>query len=350
MPPRSYPRGPLLNPKPEADESPSWTEGRCEVYRNDVFTDADGVPYRALEFINRGTFSDVFKCQMMCRPPLDVALKVFRSTPSYRGSAIREIRVHELLAGGPPLAGRDHVIEPFSTFEIGDHPCLVLPILTQFVFDHFEDRTSFSRIRSVIRNLLEAIHYVHACGLAHGDIKPDNMMYDQDGSGHIFLVDFGSAIQDFASVGRPIQTSFYRSPEVFLGMPVGPAIDLWSAGCVAAELFLGVPLFAYRNEDDIPFAMIAALGDMPPEIVHHGKNAGKYFAAGKPKEQPRDVCLQKHICKRQLAGRVTLDELVSGDDDETRHFRDFLRGLLSYDADERLSPDAALAHPFLHDQ
>jgi serine/threonine protein kinase len=172
-------------------------------------------------------------------------------------------------------------------------------------------------------------------------------VHDQDGSGHVFLVDFGSAIQDFASVGCPIQTSFYRSPEVFLGSPIGPAVDVWSAGCVAAELFLGVPLFAYANEDDIPFAMIAALGDMPREMVDTGRHAGKYFADGKPKEQPRDVCLQRHIFRGRLAGRVTLDELVSGDDEETRRFRDFLRGLLHYNAQKRLTPDAALAHPFL---
>ena len=62
-------------------------------------------------------------------------------------------------------------------------------------------------------------------------------------SGDIKLIDFGSACFENRTVYSYIQSRFYRSPEVVLGSPYSVAIDMWSFGCVAAELFLGLPLF-----------------------------------------------------------------------------------------------------------
>jgi dual specificity protein kinase YAK1 len=62
------------------------------------------------------------------------------------------------------------------------------------------------------------------------------------------VIDFGSACHERQTVYTYIQSRFYRSPEVLLGIPYNAAIDMWSLGCIAVELFLGLPLFPGTSE------------------------------------------------------------------------------------------------------
>ena len=64
------------------------------------------------------------------------------------------------------------------------------------------------------------------------------------------VVDFGSACRAHEPVYSYIQSRFYRAPEVLLGVPYTAAIDVWSLGCIAVELFLGLPLFPGVSEHD----------------------------------------------------------------------------------------------------
>ena len=67
-------------------------------------------------------------------------------------------------------------------------------------------------------------------------------------SPQIKVIDFGSACHERQTVYTYIQSRFYRSPEVLLGMSYTAAIDVWSLGCIAVELFLGLPLFPGTSE------------------------------------------------------------------------------------------------------
>lgn len=64
------------------------------------------------------------------------------------------------------------------------------------------------------------------------------------------IVDFGSACLENETVYSYIQSRFYRSPEVLLGIPYNGAIDMWSLGCIAFEMLLGLPLFPGVSEHD----------------------------------------------------------------------------------------------------
>lgn len=64
------------------------------------------------------------------------------------------------------------------------------------------------------------------------------------------VVDFGSACMENETVYSYIQSRFYRSPEVLLGIPYNGAIDMWSLGCIAFEMLLGLPLFPGVSEHD----------------------------------------------------------------------------------------------------
>lgn len=93
------------------------------------------------------------------------------------------------------------------------------------------------------RQILRSLCVLRGASVIHCDIKPENILLKSLDSGEVKLVDYGSACFEGRTVYSYIQSRFYRSPEVVLGHPYNGAIDVWSLGCVAAELFLGLPIF-----------------------------------------------------------------------------------------------------------
>lgn len=73
-----------------------------------------------------------------------------------------------------------------------------------------------------------------------------------------------------------IQSRFYRSPEVLMGLPYTAAIDMWSLGCICAELFIGLPIFPGSSEYDQLRRIVEVLGP-PPKVMYVGVNTSKYF-------------------------------------------------------------------------
>jgi serine/threonine protein kinase len=93
----------------------------------------------------------------------------------------------------------------------------------------------------------------------------------------IKLIDFGSACFEGQSTHTYIQSRFYRSPEVLLGLPYDSAIDMWSLGCVAAELFLGLPILPGVHEHD-QLSRICEMISCPSDwMLEQGSSASKFF-------------------------------------------------------------------------
>ncbi|CAD6270310.1 unnamed protein product [Miscanthus lutarioriparius] len=109
--------------------------------------------------------------------------------------------------------------------------------------------------RRVMRRLLEGVAAMHARGLLHRDLKPDNVLLD--GRGGVKICDFGlSRAADNGTGGAPytagVATLWYRAPELILGSADYDAgVDTWALGCIMAELLAGgAPLFPGRSEMD----------------------------------------------------------------------------------------------------
>jgi len=102
---------------------------------------------------------------------------------------------------------------------------------------------SIGLLRLFLAQILEGLDVLRAAAIIHCDLKPENILLHPAGGGRLKLIDFGSACFEGRTVYSYIQSRFYRSPEVILGCPYSTSIDMWSFGCVAAELFLGLPLF-----------------------------------------------------------------------------------------------------------
>jgi dual specificity protein kinase YAK1 len=93
----------------------------------------------------------------------------------------------------------------------------------------------------------------------------------------IKIIDFGSACDERQTVYTYIQSRFYRSPEVLLGLPYSAAIDMWSLGCIVVELFLGLPLFPGSSEYNQVSRITEMLGLAPHWMLEMGKQSGEFF-------------------------------------------------------------------------
>ena len=93
----------------------------------------------------------------------------------------------------------------------------------------------------------------------------------------IKLIDFGSACFEGYTSHTYIQSRFYRSPEVLVGLPYDSAIDMWSLGCMAAELFLGLPILPGVHEHDQLGRITEMIGKIPDWMLEQGSKAPKYY-------------------------------------------------------------------------
>ncbi|KAG5487959.1 hypothetical protein LSCM1_08274 [Leishmania martiniquensis] len=89
-------------------------------------------------------------------------------------------------------------------------------------------------IKQLLREIISAVSYLHNMRIVHRDLKPDNVLFRQ---GHIKITDFGTAVHKHGGDLRLIKGTFaYMAPEILVGEPYGRACDVWSIGCIAAEV------------------------------------------------------------------------------------------------------------------
>lgn len=136
---------------------------------------------------------------------------------------------------------------------------------------------SMGLVRVFVKQLLDSLRVLRSANVIHCDIKPENILIKSLDTGEIKLIDFGSACFQNRTVYQYIQSRFYRSPEVVLGSPYGMPIDMWSLGCVVAELFLGLPLFPGASEYNLMNRICETLGPPPTSMLLKASNAHKFF-------------------------------------------------------------------------
>jgi serine/threonine protein kinase len=344
--------GPPLNPPNERISDPAWWEGRRLVHRNEIFLDFEGKEYRLIEIIGRGTYSDVFKCEIGAHTFKFAAIKLFRNSASYLSAGEHELAIHEMLSPGPDLPGRDYVVSPIAVLDLDGYIGIAFPLFVPFTLPVFNDSLPqrAGRIRTLVSSILEALRFCHAAGVMHLDVKPGNLLYDRDEPEYLRLIDFASARTGGSDAAAPntVQTRHYRSPEVILGLPFGAAADMWSAGCVIAEFFLQFPLFGFGCEFDVMQAIVGVVGARS-EVVETSPRRDEFFeevnGTFRPREDAVSVFRERHEAKDILNEGITMEDFIPGP--ELQPFRDLLVGLLEFDPGKRLTADGALALPYV---
>ncbi|RKP14849.1 kinase-like domain-containing protein, partial [Piptocephalis cylindrospora] len=153
------------------------------------------------------------------------------------------------------------------------------------------------------------------------------------------VIDFGSSCLKDQQLYTYIQSRFYRSPEVILGAPYGLSIDMWSVGCIVAELYTGYPIFPGEDEQEQLGLMMEVLGIPPPEFLKHASRKSVFFDS---KGQPRPPADPK--AKRRRAASKSLKAALRCQDER---FLDFLERCMMWEPERRLRPDQALKHDWI---
>jgi len=175
--------------------------------------------------------------------------------------------------------------------------------------------------------LFRSLGYLHAKGICHRDIKPQNLLIDSS-TQILKLCDFGSAKYLNSSEGSVayICSRYYRAPELIFGMTEYTyAIDIWSAGCVLAELLLGQPLFQGESGEDQLVEIIKLLGTPSREEV---RAMNPHFS------MYRFPFIKVSPWSKVMRARTPPDAL------------DLLHKVLRYNPAERPTAFEALLHPF----
>lgn len=368
MPEPTYFVGRALNLTEESEilDEHTTTDGHRIISTNETLDTGEGSGYRVIDILGAGAYSNVFQCQDLSDPTSFVAIKILKNHPQYRAAGISEYELYEKLFNTPVQhPGKAHIFHPISSFSIDQHFCIIMPILQRSLFEGIGQDDPplvlLSQIRMISEQVLLALDYTHSQGIVHCDVKPDNILYSTEANDDVVLIDYGSATDSKMTVGQYIQSRFYRSPEVMLGLPLDEKIDIWSVGCIAAELYLDFAIFACDSEIDAIHSMVAMLGPIDQTIIAESRGWWKFYDMSPQgytlKMDPTDVLLERHLYHQifEEIGAMPLDQMIIThfplETDEEYEmmtkFIDFVKCLLAFSSAERLNAKQALAHPFI---
>eukprot|EP00903_Cladosiphon_okamuranus_P007142 g6936.t1 len=280
---------------------------------NDVM-DAPGTSYSVLDLLGQGTFGQVFRCQDHATKDI-VAIKVVKNKPAYRNQAMLEIQVAKLLNERYDPNDTKNIVRLLDCFEFKNHLCLVFELLSINLYELLKQNQfrglPLPLIRHFIKQILEALQALEQANVIHCDLKPENVLLmnkttdgDEEargagrggtrsggaagpsgGANRLKVIDFGSACYEGQTMYSYIQSRFYRSPEVLLGLPYDGAIDIWSLGCISVELFLGLPIFPGVSDHNQICRIVDMTGSLPEFMLENGKDTLKFFKRVQHKEE-----------------------------------------------------------------
>lgn len=121
---------------------------------------------------------------------------------------------------------------------------------------------NFDLIRKFAIQIFQSLSFLYKHKIIHCDLKPENIVLKNFQKSGIKLVDFGSSCFLETRCYTYLQSRYYRSPELLLGRNYDVAIDMWSMGCILAELYLGTPLFPGNSEIEM-LTMICDVFGLP---------------------------------------------------------------------------------------
>jgi dual specificity tyrosine-phosphorylation-regulated kinase 2/3/4 len=322
-------------------------------------------------------------------------LKVIKNTKDFFDQSLDEIKILELLRQTGQVQ-ENHIVEMKCFFYYREHLVIVTELLRQnlfefgkFILDNDEEPYfTISRLAYLTRQALISLRFVHNLGLVHSDVKPENVLLSSYSRAQIKLIDFGSSCYLTDRQSSYIQSRSYRAPEVVLGLPYDGRIDVWSLGCVVAEMFTGEVTFQNDSIVSMLSRIEAICGPFPRHMIAQGRQSGRFFSkcgllyevvddsengeGNKSAPGPHDdedgddynAAMQFDIFQpknTRLCARLGFDADLMDDFDletyktkrvnpERRYqqlFTDFVRRLLTVDPDGRPSADEALNHPWM---
>jgi len=284
--------------------------------------------YIQLEKLGEGTYATVFKGRSRTTNEIvalkEIHLDAEEGTPS---TAIREISLMKELK-------HVNIVRLHDVIHTETKLVLIFEYCEQDLkkyMDQHGDRGALdpNTVRSFMYQLLKGTAFCHENQVLHRDLKPQNLLINR--KGELKLGDFGLA----RAFGVPVNTFsnevvtlWYRAPDVLLGSRTySTSIDVWSCGCIFAEMISGVPLFRGRDNQDQLLHIMRIIGT-PSDAQFQ-----KMF-----KETP-EITLKPYPRYPKMPFQQVLPKA-------SPQAVDLLERLLKFDPAERISAAEALSHPY----
>ncbi|KAI7460299.1 kinase-like protein [Hortaea werneckii] len=307
--------------------------------------------YINAQHYNDGLFSEVFKAidpdadnaPNSPTPTKLVALKI--TTPEMMQPPHDSRREARILASAAKSA---HIIPLLHTFEqAGGHFVLVFPFLPLSLTDlltHPNIPLPRSTTQPLLRDLFSGLAHLHRNGIIHRDIKPSNLLLASP-RGPVYLSDFGIAWSSADPGSEPpeakildVGTTCYRPPELLFGhRGYGTALDLWAAGCVAAQVVaLGRETLFDAGDLGSELALIRSVFETLGTPTDEDEGGVWPEAREFPDWGKMDFT--------RYPGREWREILPEAEPDA----RDLVARLVVFESGRRLRADEALRHPYLN--
>lgn len=297
--------------------------------------------YEILNTLGKGSFGKVLKCIDHKSGQL-VALKMVLNKKRLHMQALVESDLLRTLTGWD-AQNRFHLVRYLDHFTFREHLCITTELLGINLYELVKMNgyrgLPVNLVRHFVTQTLEALAFLDSKSIIHCDLKPENLMLCDAATGRIKLIDFGSSCYESARIYTYIQSRFYRSPEVMLGMQYGRPIDIWSLGCITPELLTGIPLFMGEHEQEQIACIMEVRGIPEPELLFKCSRRRLFFDSF---GAPLKVVSKKGKTRRPST--KSLDKLLKSDD---KDLIDFIEKLLTWDPKKRVRPAEALLLPFI---
>ena len=314
--------------------------------------------YEILKILGKGSFGQVLKVYDH-KTQQHVALKMVRNEKRFHKQAVEEIRILEHLKK-QDRENTHNIVHMYDHFNFRNHVCITFELLSMNLYELIKKNKfqgfSLALVRKFAHSILLCLDALYRNRIIHCDLKPENILLKQPGRSGVKVIDYGSSCYEHQRIYTYIQSRFYRAPEVILGGKYGMPIDMWSFGCILAELLTGYPLFPGEDEGDQLGTMMEVLGLPPQKLLENCKRQRMFFSS---KGHPRYCTVSQnpdgsisYSGGRSRRGKYRgppnskeLSRALRGCDDPL--FLDFLQRCLEWDPAVRMTPPQALRHGWL---
>lgn len=306
--------------------------------------------YHVTEYLGSAAFSKAIQAHDM-HTGMDVCMKIIKNNKDFFDQSLDEVKLLKYINRHDP-GDEHHILRLYDYFYHREHLFIVCELLRANLYEfHKYNRESggevyftMPRLQSITRQCLEALEFMHSLGLIHCDLKPENILVKSYSRCEVKVIDLGSSCFESDHLCSYVQSRSYRAPEVILGLPYGKKIDIWSLGCILAELCSGQVLFQNDSLATLLARVIGIMGTIDAGLLGRGKDTHKYFTKNhmlyeRNAETDRLECLIPK--KTSLRHRLPM-----GDEG----FINFVSYLLQVDPDKRPTASEALQHDWLKQQ